>query len=301
MIKSQQKEFKYTHANGDVFTYSDSNHRYEINGQEVSGTTTPLKLINELSWDANGKMTDKMEIIKNWAIKLVVNGAIEKIKSYFSDCDASDDHITCSGIEEIILEAKKLPNQRFKSAGLSGTEIHELCEEIIKGAIINSNGVILNGSTSEHPQVQNFINWARTSKVKFLYSEEPIYSKEWMTCGTVDFICEIGGKTLIGDIKTNGDKRRYEWNDKLHRYDETKPVSDIYITALWQTGAYGKMATEDNARKLIEKFDGVCVVNIKKSGEFDESLDVRYNYNPKVLVEAYDHVIKLYKLFRNQI
>ena len=40
----------------------------------------------------------------------------------------------------------------------------------------------------------------------------------------VDFICEIDGKTLIGDIKTNGDKRRYEWDGK--GYDFSKPVSD---------------------------------------------------------------------------
>jgi hypothetical protein len=153
------------------------------------------------------------------------------------------------------------------------------------------------------PQVLNFINWSRKNKVKFLFSEEVLYSKEWMNCGTVDFICEIDGKILIGDIKTNGDKRRYESTCIKGEWveDKTKPVSDIHIIALWQTGAYGKMATEEDARKLIDKFDGVCIVNIKKSGEFDETLDVRYNYNPKVLVEAYGHVIVLYKLFRNQI
>jgi hypothetical protein len=121
-----------------------------------------------------------------------------------------------------------------------------------------------------------------------------------MNCGTVDFICEIDGKVLVGDIKTNGDKRRYEWNTKTNKYDFTKPVSDIHIPALWQTGAYGKMCTESEARKLIDKFDGVVIVNIKKSGEFDEKLDVRYDYNVDSLIKAYDYVINLYKLFRSK-
>jgi hypothetical protein len=203
--------------------------------------------------------------------------------------------------DTLITTAKKAPNQRFKDAGISGTEIHELIEGLIKNAI--ANGGTMTQLTTNVPQVQNFINWANNNKVKFLFSEEPLYSKEWMNCGTVDFICEIDGKVLIGDIKTNGDKRRYEsvcikgeWIE-----DKTQPQSDIHIPALWQTGAYGKMATEDDARKLIDKFDGVVIVNIKKSGEFDEKLDVRYDYDWESLVRAYDHVIWLYKEFRRKI
>ena len=289
MENKKDKIFEFKHSNGDIFTYDDSKHEYRLNGQELPGTTTPLVLVNEVSWDSKGVMSDKTQIIKNWALKLMYTKALELYDITIPT--------TREEFDTLITTAKKAPNQRFKDAGISGTEIHELIEGLIKNAI--ANGGTMTQLTTNVPQVQNFINWANNNKVKFLFSEEPLYSKEWMNCGTVDFICEIDNKTLIGDIKTNGDKRRYEWTSK--GYDMTKPLSDIHVPALWQTGAYGKMATEEGARKLIDKFDGVVIVNIKKSGEFDEKLDVRYNYNPKVLIEAYNHVINLYKLFRNQI
>lgn len=302
--KAEQKIFTYTHpVSGDVFTYEDKTHAYKLNGVELPGTTTPLKLVNELSWDADGKMTDKSQIIQQWAIKMVTNEIIESLDKLEQPDNMSLSSWWQFGIKKIkdmVLEAKKAPNKKFTGAGISGTEIHALIEGVIKLAITSGGFVKENSFTNYPTQVQNFITWATKNKVKFLFSEEPIYSKEWMNCGTVDFICEIDGKVLIGDIKTNGDKRRYEWNTKTNKYDFTKPVSDIHIPALWQTGAYGKMATEDNARKLLDKVDGVVIVNIKKSGEFDEKLDVRYDYNFTSLVAAYDLVFRLYKEFRNK-
>jgi hypothetical protein len=298
-MKNETKLFTFKHDNGDVFTYEDSKHAYKLNGVDLPGTTTPLKLVNELSWDADGKMTDKSQIIQQWAIKMVTNEILENTKEskYYDTKD----------IEKIVLEAKKAPNKKFTGAGISGTEIHAQIEERIRYAIARNNGFVDSRSSEFFPplntiptQALNFIDWADKNKVKFLYSEEPIYSKEWMNCGTVDFICEIDGKILVGDIKTNGDKRRYEWNTKTNKYDFTKPVSDIHIPALWQTGAYGKMATEESARKLVDRVDGVVIVNIKKSGEFDEKLDVRYDYNVESLVTAYDLVLRLYKEFRNK-
>jgi len=298
--KSEQKIFKFVHpVSGDVFTYEDKKHAYKLNGIDLPGTTTPLKLVNELSWDADGKMTDKSQIIQQWAIKLVTNEILEKTKG-----DGTYTSYSPEIIKAIVLEAKKAPNKKFTGAGISGTEIHAGIESIIKKSILENNGIIKYSSSlifSLRPQEKNFVDWAINNKVKFLFSEEPIYSKEWMNCGTVDFICEIDGKVLIGDIKTNGDKRRYEWNSKTNKYDFSKPVSDIHVPALWQTGAYGKMATEDGARKLIDKFDGVVIVNIKKSGEFNEDLDVRFDYNTDSLIRAYDHVIGLYREFAKKI
>jgi hypothetical protein len=293
-MKNETKLFEYKHSEtGDVFTYEDSKHAYKLNGVDLPGTTTPLKLVNELSWDADGKMTDKSQIIQQWAIKMVTNEILEKTEDL-----TPPRSWTSKEIEEIVLEAKKAPNKKFTGAGISGTEIHALIEAQIKNAIQNH---CMTKTKDTPQQVVNFVDWAVKNKVKFLFSEEPIYSKEWMNCGTVDFICEIDGKVLVGDIKTNGDKRRYEWNTKTNKYDFSKPVSDIHIPALWQCGAYGKMCTESDARKLIDKFDGVVIVNIKKSGEFDEKLDVRYDYNVESLVTAYDLVLKLYKAFRNKI
>lgn len=307
--KADTKIFTYTHpVSGDVFTYEDKKHAYKLNGIELPGTTTPLKLVNELSWDADGKMTDKSQIIQQWALGCMEKEIIEKAQHILDmpiwNDELTDDElksipiISFNQINNITKEAKKAPNKKFTGAGISGTEIHAIIESFIKGRISDPEKNIF---LSDYPkQVCNFIEWVQKNNVKFLFSEEPLYSKEWMNCGTVDFICEIDGKILIGDIKTNGDKRRYEWDTKNNKYDYSKPVSDIHIPALWQCGSYAKMCTEDNARKLVDKVDGVVIVNIKKSGEFDANLDVRIDYNIESLVTAYDLVIKLYKQFRNK-
>jgi len=298
--KSEQKIFEFKHpVSGDVFTYEDKKHAYKLNGVELPGTTTPLKLVNELSWDADGKMTDKSQIIQTWAIKQVVTQALDKIKGLFDMQNNNEYVISYKDVEKEIIDAKGAPNRKFTGAGISGTEIHAKIEEWIKWRIYGK-GMEPYNKKDLPTQVLNFINWAEKNNVAFIFSEEPIYSKEWMNCGTVDFICEIDGKVLVGDIKTNGDKRRYEWNTKTNKYDFTKPVSDIHIPALWQCGSYAKMVTEEGARKLVDKVDGVVIVNIKKSGEFDEKLDVRYDYNVESLVTAYDLVLKLYKAFRQK-
>lgn len=289
--KQQQEKFEFRHPNGDVFTYENTGHAYKLNGQELPGTTTPLELVNELSWDDKGKMSSKSQIIQKWAINKVVEfiqTALKKKQNWKAD-----------EVELLSEQSKGAPNESFTSAGLSGTAIHDLIEAEIKNAIQNTGGYFKKEWAEQYEQqVKNFIGWAVNNKVKFLYSEEPIYSKEWMNCGTVDFVCEIDGRILVGDIKTNGDKRRYYWDGK--KYDKDRPVSDIHTNALFQTGAYAKMITEDNARKLVDKVDGVVIVNIKKSGIFDEKLDVRYDYNVSELIKAYDHIINLYKIYRRK-
>lgn len=287
--KQEQKIFEFKHKSGDVFTYNNENHEYKLNGIELPGTTTPLELVNELSWDDNGKMSSKSQIIQKWAINKVVEfiqTALKKKQNW-----------KANEVELLTEQSKGAPNESFTSAGISGTKIHDEIEKLIKHAIKEQDGWL---APYEHelPQVGNFIVWAVKNKVRFLYSEEPIYSKEWMNCGTVDFVCEIDGRTLVGDIKTNGDKRRYYWDGK--KYDTTRPVSDIHTNALFQVGAYSKMITEEGARKLVDKADGVVIVNIKKSGIFDEKLDVRYDYDVKSLIDAYEHIISLYKIYRRK-
>lgn len=294
--KSDVGIFKYVHpTSGDIFTYEDNKHAYKLNGIALPGTTTPLELVNELTWDDNGKMSSKANIIQQWALGQMAEEAIKNIHSHL---DINEGYICKKVVEDIVTEAKGAPNRSFKSAGVSGTQVHALIESIIRDSIRHNNGYINTAYTESITQVKNFVEWAIKNKVKFLYSEEPVYSKEWMSCGTVDFICEINGKILVGDIKTNGNKRKYYWNG--NSYDYKRPQSNIHINALFQTGCYAKMVTENDARKLVDKVDGVVIVNVMKSGEFDEKLDVRYDYNLDSLIKGFYHIISLYQIYRNK-
>ena len=162
--KSEQNIFEYIHPiTGDVFIYKNDGHAYSLNGIELPGTTTPLTLINELSFDSKGRMSDKTSIIKNWALKVM----FEKATELFGDRKS----ITKKVFNDLLIESKKAPNQRFKDAGLSGTEIHELLEIEIKNAIDTNSGYINSEYISENKptQVLNFVKWAVDNKVKFLF------------------------------------------------------------------------------------------------------------------------------------
>jgi hypothetical protein len=103
----------------------------------------------------------------------------------------------------------------------------------IKDVMKNSGGVILSGK-NENKQVQNFLDWAITNKIKFLASEKNCWNKDWFVGGIADFVCQKqDGKLFVGDIKT---------------------ATAIYPTNYIQGSAYGKMLT---GLGLYDKFDEI--------------------------------------------
>ena len=81
---------------------------------------------------------------------------------------------------------------------------------------------------------------AEKNKVKFLASEQKLYSKLHWTAGTADFLCKIDGQTYLGDIKTS---------------------SGIYDrTPFAQCASYRMMLKEMTGKEC----DGSIIVNIKK-------------------------------------
>lgn len=123
-------------------------------------------------------------------------------------------------------------------------------------------------------QIQNFVDWAMKSKVKFCESEKKIYSKEWFVAGTADFVCEIDGKKYIGDIKTGG------------VYDRI-PMA--------QTAAYRFMLEEMGEKDYV----GSCIINIKKDGKFDEAKDVQFSYDYQTDLELFTSALKIYRIMNN--
>ena len=109
---------------------------------------------------------------------------------------------------------------------------------------------------------QNFINWAKKNKVKFLASEKRVYSEKYWFCGTYDFLCEIDKKIWLGDIKTS---------------------SGIYPDMFFQTAGY-QICEEEMNPDL--KIDGHIIVNIKKDGTINEKRSISNEDNKKAFLSA---------------
>ena len=172
------------------------------------------------------------------------------------------------GFESLLDEARKAHCKRRDKAGDYGTIIHEKVHKIIQGAISNNDGHIQKSRMSKEKSIQNFIDWAIKNKVKFLATEQHIYSEELFIGGIVDFVCEIDGQLWLGDIKTS--------------------KSGIWPDNFWQCAGYHLML---EAMKLYPGITGYLILNLKESGEILEKRNISIKENKEVFLAC----LKIYR------
>lgn len=234
----------------EKFTFDEVKHAYFLDGKPMHGTTTVLGVIAKpalISWAAN-------------MVASTIKDRAEKIE---------DEYLVP---EELLEEARTAHTKKKEKAGEAGTEVHAEIERIIKNAIEKCGGYICPDDVkTETPQVRQFISWAMGSGVRFLASELRLYSESLWVAGTADFVCEIGEKLYIGDIKTS---------------------SAIYPEHFIQASAYAHMAQEMG---LHEGFHGVTIVNIPKKG----GLNVQENYDLEGNFECFKACLTIYKQLKS--
>lgn len=182
-------------------------------------------------------------------------------------------------------EARTAHRKKKETAGDWGKDTHSFIEQAIKKCIPLWEGKMMYedfedaNSDEFHTQgvdnniqiaVSNFFGWARESEVKFLESEKHVWSKELWIGGVLDMVFEMGGKKLIGDVKTS---------------------SAIYNEHFFQMAAY-ELCLEEMGVKDI---DGYLVINLKKDG----SMDLKIAENREINKEAFRHALGLYKITQN--
>lgn len=227
--------------------------------------------------DSEGKkpymgITSVLRVIAKPAlIQWAANMVDEHIRANISYAIPGEDGGLWAIKPSVIEEARTAHTKKKEQAGSEGTNVHALIEVLINDAIKNNNGFM---DKSEHdiPQVAVFIEWASTNKVRFLASEKRLVSTSLWVAGTADFIAEINGQLMIGDVKTNN--------------------SGIYPEHKMQASAYAYMALEMG---LYKEFDGIVVINVPKKG----GIKIEYSYDLKGNVEAFKNALSLYKFINN--
>lgn len=232
---------QYNLYNGKVALLFDSEkHIYTVNGKKVEGTTGVLSVVSKPA-------------LMYWAVNMALAYIGKKIKA-----GKSYDEIQ---LKKILEGAKIAHKVKKEDAGDIGTLVHEAIESYI-----------LTGK--EEPPVHekakvcynNFVNWAKENKVKFLETERKIYSKEYQYAGTMDFACVIGDKTFVGDIKTS---------------------NAIYNEYWFQTSAYQQAYTEETGTKI----DGQIIVRVSRNGDFE----IQENYDYEENIQAFNGALVLYR------
>lgn len=156
---------------------------------------------------------------------------------------------------ETIKEAKGASARKRDQGGNTGTEVHAMVEQYLKG-----EDVVM-GKRS--PDVQNafvaFVKWFDQSGAKVLSVEEVVYSQLYGYAGTHDCILEIDGKVYLCDLKTTNSSK--------------VAPNGVYAEYFVQLGAYAFAHEEqriyEDPDTELTPIDGLMVISAKKDGKLD--------------------------------
>jgi hypothetical protein len=225
---------KYSLYKGKVnLVFDHYHHKYFVDREVTPSVTTILSIIAKPA-------------LINWA----ANMAADYVESHLQ-AGVSLDEIQ---IGELVKGARSAHRTKKDKAADVGSLVHKYVEDYIgwtqvllgTGVQGKKPGLPVNEVLAR--SVAQFHEWEKEHKVKFLLSEQPVYSKEFKYAGTLDFICKIGGKLYCGDLKTS---------------------SGIYPEYKAQLAAYRQARQEEFPS---EKYAGNLIVRVSRDGEFEYCL-----------------------------
>ncbi len=239
-----------------AYSFDEGKHAHKLDGKPLCGVTTVLSVIA------------KPALIQ-WAANMACDYIKEKSAS-----TANAGVRIYDVLDTVLDEARSAHRKKKEKAGDVGSEIHDGIEKLVKQSIEQNGGMLDNvkmkgEATPVTVCINNFIEWARENKVKFIESEKNVYSRNLWIGGILDLVVEMDGKRLIADIKTS---------------------SGIYNEHFFQMAAYDLCLEE-----MGEKVDGYLVINLKKTGEFD----LKITENKEINREAFKSALSLYKIINS--
>lgn len=201
--------------------FNDFGHKYVLlpEGKPVPSVTTIKSVLNKPA-------------LVNWA----ANQAVDHIASCLKPGVSMDE----VEINMLLSAARKAHTQKKQDSAEIGSMVHEWLSKFIKGE--NPDMPV---SPLMHKAVSNFLEWKDKHKVKFILSEQPVYSREYNYCGTLDFVAEIEGNLFLGDIKTS---------------------NAIYEDYWIQLAAYGIARSEEFPE---EDYKHQGIIRISRDGSFE--------------------------------
>lgn len=257
-----------------IKTTGKKRHTYYYDGRKLTGVTSVLGVIAKdglIQWSADMAAATALEMDAVAGIRAEYD-AIQKIEDWKEKKAAKAE---LDKKYPMYKEARTAHLKHRDAAADIGTLVHQAIEMYIKSQIFGSEYPMPTLDAQGKKMLSNFIGWSEKHDVKFLESEKKMYSPTHWVAGTCDFVCEIRGKKYVGDLKTS--------------------ASIFGRTPFYQTAGYRIMLEEMGAGH----FHGSVIVNIKKSGKFNEEEDVHWSYDYASDKEAFLACVKLYRLINN--
>lgn len=151
-------------------------------------------------------------------------------------------------LSKIAAEARIAHRKKKIEASDIGSHVHKWVERYINAQLKKEEMPLPPVNEQIREATERFVAWAEQHQVKFLASEQMVYSRRYNFVGTFDFICTMQGKPdlYMGDLKTS---------------------NGIWTEYLLQTAAYRYARSEEYPH---ENYVGQLIVRVgKESGELD--------------------------------
>lgn len=162
-------------------TFSESAHRYWIDGKPVQGVTTII-----------GRAVPK-PAIPYWATRTLAE--------YVFDSPEGVEQLRQMGRGPAIAALKAIPWQKRDEAAIRGTDVHALAELIIHGKPADVPDHLL-------AHVEGYVRWLDAFNVEPILTEQACASRAHWYAGTLDAVVRFGrgpwaGETALLDWKTS--------------------------------------------------------------------------------------------------
>ncbi len=220
-------------------------HKYMVNGETIPGATSVLSILNKpalMYWSANCASDYWLDGVKP-------GKALDELE-----------------INALYEGAKKAHTQKKNDSATLGSFVHKFVEQHIKGE--NPEMPV---NDQMRGSAKRFMSWVARHKVKFLSSEQPVFSKKYKYAGTADFICQIDGKLWLGDLKTS---------------------NALYPEYFAQVASYLVARVEEFPR---ERYHGAIIVRVgKDDGDFELAEKTK-----KELIPYFDLFLNLLASYRS--
>jgi hypothetical protein len=235
--------------------FNVTDHKYYKVGElgqliEQYGVTSVLRVI------------DKSAALVPWGCKMMSEKLLRTIPT-INDWLAP---IHLADFTKLVMEAKGAHKEKLEEAGDIGHAAHKCLEESIQHAIDHTAGVV--HALIKHPEdekakacAEAAFNWMLAHKVRWLKTEQKIYSREYEYAGTLD------GKALV-DSCDDPSCCTEQFKDSLSIVD-WKSSNDLHVDYILQAaGAYEHAEREEYGEDIQNCFILRLGKNAEEAGKF---------------------------------
>lgn len=244
----------------DDFHFDKKEHVYTLNGKPMMGCTSVLSVIAKPA-------------LIGWA----ADCAVDLIEAEVTDAQRRPHGFADIKWPQLFKAARVAHRRKKEAAGEAGTDLHALIEEYVRHCIATNHG---HATFTTLPAIDAFMQWATKQNIRFLATEQRLYSKELWVAGTCDLIFEKDGKRYIGDIKT------YK---KL--WDRIPMIQCAGYSIMFEE--MNTVFSHPNGDTMSKQIHGYCVIRIK------DDFEVQWCYDPDTDRKLFIAAVELYKGLQN--